>query len=980
MKKGLLSILASALLVVGCQNYDDQFSALETQINALASTVAGLSQVQSDLASLANTVNSLQSSVAQTVDAALADGLADIDAAVASLEAAAADAASAEDVAAIQAGVDANADDLDELLAQSSVFSGDVLINSVPTLDAYYSMGENLAIVNGSVTINPTAEMDMVKVQAVADVILTITKDLAVTSAASTIPEIVFNNLSGVATLTMEQAGGYHFPLLQSASSINLSDKFESTVVRVNFPALTSVNSMGTDSNNNNVIEFTKATEMSFAALPRYAPNAIFFRTKKGKADATTTLDISALKDVDAAGEIAGLALQIQGPNSVTISTLDGKSGTVSLTDVLSATVTDYDGTITVGDGVETFTSNNVVAINGSMKDIITLDIKGVIDPNTATDKSGPAINLASLADLTTATLDGNYASIDVTSCNNIETLTLKSTTDVNNGDINLDGNSDLETINFAKAKTSGVILNNNNSLVTANVDVTIQKTLATAATLDGSIAVTSNSDLESLTISAGSVSVLTITGNADLETINGSGLTSIGATAKNNNVTITGNKFVASIAQDKTNAAACTTCANLQVNDLGGFTTASGMSTMKAYLALVAANTAATASVYWDTVESTTSATGVETVAETTAQGDVTVILALTAEVATAAKLEIAARRAFLIDVSIASTSYGMEFIGTSDATASNSALFSNGTQASGVGSVTKNTNLDLLVAELKSAANVARADAFGIKLNAARGGNSTGTVSLILHTSTSLGTTVTGQRYTTPTAVAAGVSSTNHGVGTDDSITLTLGGNSITISGTAYTSAAGQADATQLGDDLVAGWNAKYGSGGTASGSANATIANSAGVLTFTMLDIGTAGYNVNMDVSVTAGTVTATNAASLDWMIGATRLESDDATVDTDVIVTLESTTAGTLANNVGAMGTTVTAGVTNGTGVKTSSQANAPWVELFTTKLTHSNDGNMPYTAAQQPADAVNPEDGTPKVVTTAAQSKTRVHWL
>ena len=49
MKKGLLSILASALLVVGCQNYDDQFSALETQINALASTVAGLSQVQSDL-------------------------------------------------------------------------------------------------------------------------------------------------------------------------------------------------------------------------------------------------------------------------------------------------------------------------------------------------------------------------------------------------------------------------------------------------------------------------------------------------------------------------------------------------------------------------------------------------------------------------------------------------------------------------------------------------------------------------------------------------------------------------------------------------------------------------------------------------------------------------------------------------------------------------------------------------------------------
>ena len=63
MKKGLFSILAGALLVVGCQNYDDQFSNIESQITALASQVAGLSQVQSDLTALAGTVNSLQTSV-----------------------------------------------------------------------------------------------------------------------------------------------------------------------------------------------------------------------------------------------------------------------------------------------------------------------------------------------------------------------------------------------------------------------------------------------------------------------------------------------------------------------------------------------------------------------------------------------------------------------------------------------------------------------------------------------------------------------------------------------------------------------------------------------------------------------------------------------------------------------------------------------------------------------------------------------------
>ena len=81
--------------------------------------------------------------------------------------------------------------------------------------------------------------------------------------------------------------------------------------------------------------------------------------------------------------------------------------------------------------------------------------------------------------------------------------------------------------------------------------------------------------------------------------------MTSIGATAASNSVTIKGNKFTASIAQDKTNATGCTSCGNLEANDLGSFTTASGMATMKAYLALVAANASAAASVYFDTVES---------------------------------------------------------------------------------------------------------------------------------------------------------------------------------------------------------------------------------------------------------------------------------------------------------------------------------------------------------------------------------------
>ena len=945
---------------MGCQNYDDQFSNIESQITALASQVAGLSQVQSDLTALAGTVNSLQSSVAQTVDAALADGLADIDAAVASLEAATATAASSEDVAAIATAVAANQDDLTELLSASSVFSGPVVVNSVATLDAYHSMGANLAIVANSVTINPSSDMDATKLAELSDVFLTITGDLNVTSAASTIAELVFTNLTGVSSLTMKQAGGYHFPVLGSASTIYLDDAFESTITRVNFPALSSVTSMGTDSRTNGTIEFTKATSMNFAALPRYG-GSLSLTTKKGKSDDVVTMDITALRDVDIAGTQAGLNLSISGPNVVTVSVIDGKAGTLTLQNVLTATVTDYDGSIVINGGVETFTSNNVVALSGTMSDVVTVDITGVLDPNNTTgtgaDKSGPAIDFDARADLITATLAGNFASVDVQNNGNIETLTI--TADVNNGDIDIDGNSDLETITLTGAKASGVIVNNNNSLISVTVDATMQKTLATAATLDGSITVTNNSDLESLTITAASVSVLDIRTNADLETINGSGLTSIGATAASNSVKISGNKFSASIAQDQTNAAACTTCGNLQANDLGAFTTGSGMATMKAYLALVAANASATSAAYWDTVESTTNATGVETTAETTAVGDVTAILVKNAASGgVAAKGEIAATRAFILNATTGN-------IGISKAAAgAGPALFA-GATASAAASATLVPNKDLLIADLKKAATIARMAAYDITVDAKRGGNSTGTVSLVAYGTLTGNTTATviGQRYTTTTANSAAVSTTNYGIGLDDVFTLTVGGTSLSVS---QGESGGATTLTGIAASLTASWTAKFGTSGTASATSIAVVSvASAGKLLITMLDTGTPGYAVNVDFSVAAGTVTATNAANVDYVIGATRLESDDATIDDDVVLTLTSKKAGTILNAVSAL-------TTGGTG----------FVELTTTKLTNATDptANVRRVAGSS-ADVVTAEDGVGAVApTTAASNKSRVHWL
>ncbi|MDP4957527.1 MAG: hypothetical protein NWQ52_07265, partial [Algoriphagus sp.] len=179
MKKGLLSILAGALLVVGCQNYDDQFDSIENSINALNTQVSGLSAVASQLTSLSATVQSLSTTVSSLPSSSeiatqISTGLAGIIEDVADLEAAVAAADTSEAVAAIQADIDAQEEVLADLLASSSVFTGDVVVNSAATLDAYLAMGPALSIVNGNVTITVSTAMDQTKVQSLVDNILTI--------------------------------------------------------------------------------------------------------------------------------------------------------------------------------------------------------------------------------------------------------------------------------------------------------------------------------------------------------------------------------------------------------------------------------------------------------------------------------------------------------------------------------------------------------------------------------------------------------------------------------------------------------------------------------------------------------------------------------------------------------------------------------------------------------------------------------------
>jgi hypothetical protein len=76
MKKGLLTVLLASLVLVGCQNYDDQFDDLNAQISALKSQVDGLSSLSGQVSSLAGTISGLQSGISAATAAATAAGTA----------------------------------------------------------------------------------------------------------------------------------------------------------------------------------------------------------------------------------------------------------------------------------------------------------------------------------------------------------------------------------------------------------------------------------------------------------------------------------------------------------------------------------------------------------------------------------------------------------------------------------------------------------------------------------------------------------------------------------------------------------------------------------------------------------------------------------------------------------------------------------------------------------------------------------------
>jgi prefoldin subunit 5 len=990
MKKGLLTLLAASLVFVGCQNYDDQFDDLNAQISALKSQVDGLSALSGQVASLSGSISGLQSGIAASASSAqmtaLSASLSALQAEVDAIEASIATTATAAEVTALQASLTALETDLADLLVSNNVYSTAITVNSAASMASALALGNKVALMNAAVTITDDATIADADIQTFIDRIKTMNGTFTYSSGSATGYAATFDELTAATVLDITQAGDISFKKLASATTITITTSYSTKITSFDMGALTTMTSIASGADGSetaNTLTLSSATNVDLGAMTRYGA-ALTITTKKG-----ATLDIASLDDVNAAGTQTDITLTLNGPGSVTMSKID--DGIIDLTNVATATVSGFYGELDINAGVETLTTTDSVRIDlDGATDLVTatLDFKNDWDPALTTAQAAVSAALYSTSyledyatsasiggtDLKTLTVTGELLDLYLDEAN-LETLSIDATMT----DLTISSATDLTSLTVASGSLIGSIsLTGSNNLTVADFNHTsnMENKGSSTANTSVSFVVTDNLGLTKLHTTGDDVSTFTVTGNDALTELDMTGLKDQGG-ATSATVNLYDNDLTAVSASNTSDGE--TDKADGASGDAGSFDDGtSGMDTMKVYLTAIAADADNTVQVNFDTVstETDTETTGTTTttlnvlgttsVSSTTNEATVLKMTPATANTADAAKSAIGQIYGMIITPATQgageSGTAGTLQVTTNGVNLFDTSLTGNGTALAFSG------NQDLDIEAIKSSINLSRATSAGVTMDAKRGANSTAAITLREHGNGAAGAVI-GERYTTATAAAAGTTSTNFGLGTDDYVTVTIGSNSVTATAVS---------ATLLGAAVYTAWAAKYHSSGTASAAAIATMTSptigaevASQALAWTMNQEDSGGYGQTISVSVTAGTTTATSGAMVDWTIGASNLTSNNTTVDDGVstILTLTANAADTAVP-------TVTTAV--------SAAASMAAIALSTTKTSNTYWANGDLTTgAQEPITDVRQKENATAAATSNAVAQTlfnRVTWL
>ncbi|MDA8630422.1 hypothetical protein N9L42_02370 [Flavobacteriaceae bacterium] len=1003
MKKGLLTVLLASLVLVGCQNYDDQFDDLNAQISALKSQVDGLGALSGQVSSLSGTISGLQSGIAAAQAAATAAGssadaataavnaipgvdlsgltasLATLQAEVDAIEAAIATTATASEVAALQTSLTAVETDLADLLTSNNVYATAITVNSAASMASALALGNKVALMNASVTITDDATISDTDIQTFVNRIKTMNGTFTYSSGSATGFTPTFDEMVAGTVFALTPAGPLSFKKLASATTVTITTSYATKITSLDMSALASVTSFNTGTVDQ--LHLSSATNVDLGNLARYGAS-LSIETKKG-----ATLDIAKLDDKSATGTQSDLALTVKGPASLTLSLIE--DGTITLEDVASATVSAFYGTLDIKGGVETLTTTDSVFIDlDAASDLVTatLDFKYDWDPNLSTANAAIAAAGYSTTyledysatgsilgtDLKTLTITGDLLDLYLDEAN-IETLSINA----NMTDLTMATLTDLTSLTVAGGKIGNITLSDSPNISVANFDHTSNMENKGSATANKSVSfvVTDNLGLTKLHTTGDLIKTFTVTGNDALTELDMTGLKTRGTDATGATVNLWDNDLTAVKSTDTEDAETATATTGADGGSADAGTTddgTSGMDTMKIYLTAIAADPLSTAQVNFDTVstfddsETTTTSTTLNTlgstsVSSTTNDATVLKMTPATANTADAAKSATTQKMGWYVD---------------QGATGGTIQLVINGaTIPSTAYTLTGNDSYD--AAQFASATNVAAADAAGAVLAAKVGAYSHGRVQLIAHATSA--TTAVGERYATTTALTAASTDTQGvgdtallwSVGLEDLFTLTVGSNTVTTS-----LSSGATTIGAIETKLAAVWATKYGGAGTASGSAVATLTGTLndGNITIIMLQKDSAGYDqtVSFGVADGASTTSSRTADNIGWYVGSTMSSNDNNTIENandGLIITVASEAAGSNDNTLSS--------------VTTATDGDTATMVAFTTTYTANTTFASTYANAQvERTDVANVEAavaaGTSNAV--AAVKFNRVTWL
>jgi hypothetical protein len=995
MKKGLLTLLAASLVFVGCQNYDDQFDDLNAQISALKSQVDGLSSLSGQVSALSGTIAGLQSGIAAAASSsdlsALSTSLTALAADVEAVQAAIANAATAAAVTSLQAELDAIEADLDDLLVSNNVYSTAITITDAASMASALALGNKVALMNAAVSITDAATVADADIQTFIDRIKTMNAAFTYDSGSATGFVPTFDQMVSAKAITVTTAGDISFKGLKSATTIQINDDYETKITSVDFGAMTALTNFNDDGTTANKINLTSATNVDLASLTRHtSTSALPFTiiTKKG-----STVDISAFDDVSTAGVQEDLYMELNGPASITLSNI--YDGDIGLTNVATASVSNFIGTLDVNAGVETLTVVDGVNVDmAGSSDLTTATLDFAYDSDTALTAAQAAVAAAGysstytedlddgtidFSDLESLTITGKLMDLYVDGTQ-LESLSIDATMH----DLTITGATDLTSLTVASgSKIGNITLTGTTNLAVADFNHTSNLT-DTDATAQKSVTLsaTNNTGLTKLHSTGDDVDTLTITGNTALAELDFTGLADDGAeTTPTPGVTIWGNALVAVSAANTSDGE--TDKADGLATDLGSFDDGtSGMDTLKTYLTHIAATSGSTAFVTFDTLstETDTETTGTTTTSlnitdagdgSTTNEATVLKMTPAVANTADGAKSAIAAIKGYIVGASTTAVKFNTPSEVATLPASAYTLLGNNAVDAQNIAST----------------ANKAIATALGMTLDAYNKGNSYSTVSLVVNENTNV--SVQGERYSTAAAATAASTTTRgsdgafvHSVSLSDTVTLSVGSNSVTTSlnaalvggGLAYTGTATTVTAIEIA--VKAAWGAKYGTTGTASAAAIATLTGTDdGVIQIVMLQVDSAGHDKAVSFSVSDGgtAVSSQTASNLDYVIGGTLDTGDNSTVATTtkagIIITLTSNDAGTNLNKVSAV-------VDGSTGASLTALTTD-----YTTNTTWAKAGLATGTTVER-TDVRSAEDAVAAATSNAVAAVlfTRVGWL